>query len=109
MTGPVPPGIPGTIEAALLLPGDRDHDAPDHALTLAASEARHRDLAEVASDWLWETNADHRFTFISKRFTETSGIPWASIVGRRLDDLAELGFDPAGVQALLVTIEARCD
>ena len=82
VNGPVPPGIPETVEVAQPLRRDSEPDATDRALTLAASEARHRDLAEVASDWLWETNADHRFTFISKRFAETSGIPWASIAGR---------------------------
>ena len=103
----MPPGIPETVEEPPPLRRARDPGAADRALALAASEARHRDLAEVASDWLWETDVDHRFTFISKRFDETSGIPWASIVGRGLDDLAELGFDPAGMRALRATIEAR--
>ncbi|HVA14119.1 MAG TPA: PAS-domain containing protein, partial [Stellaceae bacterium] len=29
------------------------------------SEARFRDIAEVASDWIWETDAQHRFTMIA--------------------------------------------
>ena len=78
-------------------------------LTLAASEARHRDLADIASDWLWETNADHRFTFVSKRFADTSGIPWALIDGRAFGDLVELGFDRAGMETLRATIDARGD
>ena len=32
---------------------------------LRNSEQRFRDYAEIASDWLWETGADHRFTAIS--------------------------------------------
>jgi signal transduction histidine kinase len=109
VSGPLPHDISAAVDATLPQFGNPDHDAADRALTLEASEARHRDLADVASDWLWETNADHRFTFISKRFAETSGIPWALIAGRRLDDLVELGFEPAGMHALRATIDARCD
>jgi PAS domain S-box-containing protein len=31
----------------------------------AASEARFRGFAEIASDWMWETDAQHRLTFMS--------------------------------------------
>ena len=33
---------------------------------LSESEERFRDYAEAASDWLWETGPDHRFTWISQ-------------------------------------------
>jgi PAS domain S-box-containing protein len=79
----------------------------DHLLELVASEAWRRDLAAVSSDWLWETDADSRFTFISKRFTETSGIAWEQVAGRRFGDLVEPGFDRAGMAALLAMIAAR--
>jgi len=32
---------------------------------LAESEIRFRDFAQVTSDWFWETDADHRLTFVS--------------------------------------------
>ncbi len=32
---------------------------------LADSEIRLRDFAQVTSDWFWETDAEHRFTFVS--------------------------------------------
>ena len=32
---------------------------------LRASEARFKDFAETASDWLWETDEEHRFVFLS--------------------------------------------
>jgi PAS domain S-box-containing protein len=32
---------------------------------LRASEARFRDFADIASDWLWETDAEHRFNYFS--------------------------------------------
>ncbi|WP_407154697.1 PAS domain S-box protein [Bradyrhizobium sp. STM 3557] len=35
-------------------------------LALRESEQRFRDYAETASDWLWETGPDHRFTHLSE-------------------------------------------
>jgi PAS domain S-box-containing protein len=35
-------------------------------LALRESEQRFRDYAETASDWLWETGPDHRFTRVSE-------------------------------------------
>jgi len=37
---------------------------------LRDSEQRFRDFGETASDWFWETDADHGFTYISERVTE---------------------------------------
>jgi PAS domain S-box-containing protein len=34
---------------------------------LAESEQRFRDFANIASDWFWETDARHRFTYLSGR------------------------------------------
>lgn len=38
------------------------------------SEQRFRDIVEVSGDWVWETDAEHRFTFFSNRFEEAE---WA--------------------------------
>src|SRR5256885_14677369 len=32
-----------------------------------ADEERIRDFASTASDWYWETDTEHRFTFMSRR------------------------------------------
>lgn len=37
------------------------------AAPTSLGEDRFRDFAESASDWLWETDRDHRFTFVSNR------------------------------------------
>ena len=86
---------------------DLERQVADRTRPLAASESRHRDVAEVASDWFWETDAALRLTFVSKRFGETSGIPWAQVFGRTLADLPALGFDPAGMEELRAIIHAR--
>jgi signal transduction histidine kinase len=63
------------------------------ACALRASEARVRDFAEMSSDWLWEMDADLRFTWISDSETvrrlalpiRIGATPWEA-----------LGIDPAG-------------
>ena len=45
----------------------------ESARRLSDSETRFRDFAEVASDWFWETDETHRFTYVSDR-AEALGI-----------------------------------
>jgi PAS domain S-box-containing protein len=52
-----------------------------------ASEARFRDFAETASDWYWETDADHRFTYVSERI-RTLGMDPGRMIGKRRTDIA---------------------
>lgn len=55
---------------------------------LAESEARFREFAEIASDWLWELDEFFRFTFISSRYTEITGISVDNIIGKKRQDLS---------------------
>jgi PAS domain S-box-containing protein len=52
------------------------------------SEARFRDIAEVGSDWIWETDAEHRFTLIAG-----ARQPRVNLIGKTRWDQA--GVDPA--------------
>jgi PAS domain S-box-containing protein len=52
-----------------------------------ASEERFRDFAETASDWYWETDADHRFTYVSERI-RTLGMDPGLMIGKRRTDIA---------------------
>jgi PAS domain S-box-containing protein len=58
---------------------------------LALGEQRLRDFAETASDWLWETGPDHRFTYVSDPALA------AECLGRARVELAqrEPGDEPA--------------
>ncbi len=40
---------------------------------LREREERFKQFAESASDWFWETGADHCFTYLSDRFYESTG------------------------------------
>jgi len=49
---------------------------------LVKSEQRFRDIAETASDWFWQTDSKHHFTFISDLFFEVSGIVPEDVIGK---------------------------
>jgi len=54
---------------------------------LAASEERFRQVAEAASDWIWEIDGEYRLTYLSERFEEVSGHTCQAWLGRPFDDL----------------------
>jgi PAS domain S-box-containing protein len=54
----------------------------DTEAALRRSEERLRDISEAAADWFWETGPDFRYTFVSDRFYEESGLRPADVLGR---------------------------
>jgi PAS domain S-box-containing protein len=52
-------------------------------------ERRLRDIAEAASIWIWESDAEHRLTYVSPLPTRTIDLPARQILGQRFSDLAE--------------------
>jgi len=52
------------------------------------SEHRFRDYAECSSDWFWETDENHRFTFVSDKHEEVTGITAEERLGRTRRDIA---------------------
>ena len=70
---------------------------------VAATRTSH----EVVSDWLWETDARSRLTFLSKRFGDISGIPWAQVNGRSISDLAAMGFEQDGMNKIRAATAAH--
>lgn len=49
---------------------------------LLDTAARFRDLAESASDWFWEMDANLCFTYLSERFSQQTLLPRATIIGK---------------------------
>ncbi len=49
---------------------------------LQSSELRFRDFAEAAGEYLWETDSDQRFTFVSPRVLYTLGYTPEELIGR---------------------------
>jgi PAS domain S-box-containing protein len=73
---------------------------------LRASEQRFRDYAEIASDWLWESDAEHRFTHFS-RSSSSWGYPREFVGMRRWDLAADREEEPEKWRAHIATMEAH--
>jgi PAS domain S-box-containing protein len=74
---------------------------------VAEREARLRDFADAASDWLWETDEDLRFTRVSDRFFEIYGIEPSALIGRRRDEFADMTSEPERWQEHIRTMAER--
>ncbi len=61
---------------------------PAHAATvrsldeMESAKRKFRDLAEAGTDWIWETDGDGRFTYVSNGFERTLGLPRSAVIGR---------------------------
>ncbi len=65
--------------------------------SLKRSEQRFRDIAESASDWVWELDSDLRFSYVSERALVIFGCQRDDLIGRRRIELAsavDLERDP---------------
>ncbi|NIE72855.1 EAL domain-containing protein [Pantoea sp. Ap-967] len=66
---------------------------------LETSEARFKAVAEAASDWIWETDAQQHLTYLSARFAELTGHTVAQWLQRPLKQL--LDCDTLDIEAWL--------
>ena len=55
---------------------------------LRESRQRFRDFTETASDWVWETNADHRFILANPTADDAFGKEFANTVGKTRWEMA---------------------
>ncbi len=58
---------------------------------LAEREQRFRDVVEAAGEYVWETDADFRYTWLSDRIEAVLGHVHADLLGRRPHDFMPLG------------------
>jgi PAS domain S-box-containing protein len=58
------------------------------------SEARFRDFATITSDWLWETDREHRFTYVSDSIRRFGQKPETTIGHTRFEMVAASDRDP---------------
>ncbi|MCM5569503.1 EAL domain-containing protein [Burkholderiaceae bacterium FT117] len=59
---------------------------------LAASEAKFRDLTQLSSDWVWETDARHRLAYLSDSIDTTLGDWVRDLIGREPWNAPEFDF-----------------
>ena len=75
------------------------------ARALQENEERFRDFAETASDWYWETDAEHRFSYMSPR-VQNFGIPHNRAIGLRRSDIAlDAAAEPEKWQAHMAMLD----
>jgi diguanylate cyclase (GGDEF)-like protein/PAS domain S-box-containing protein len=65
--------------------------ASQSARAIEASQARFRDVADASSDWIFETDAELRFVFVSERVAQLTGRTPEAMVGRTLYDVFHHG------------------
>jgi len=61
------------------------------AKALKESQERFEDFTKSSSDWYWETDLNHRYTFISPVVEETTGIPASEYIGATLEEVIGTG------------------
>jgi PAS domain S-box-containing protein len=74
---------------------------------LRENEQRFRDYAEVASDWIWETGPDHRFTQISVRLKAAGVDPTSALGMTRWEAAACVEEEPDKWRAHRERLDAR--
>lgn len=65
------------------------------------------DFAEIASDWFWETDAEHRFVFFSERLSEVIGVPAEAYLGISRAEVPTDAVDCQHWKAHIADLEAR--
>jgi diguanylate cyclase (GGDEF)-like protein/PAS domain S-box-containing protein len=77
------------------------------AEALRLSEQRFRDFAICASDWLWETDAGHRFTWFSPNVRDLVGVAPEWHYGKTRREIMAPGVDPELIEAHWQVLEAH--
>ncbi|MFP6774175.1 MAG: PAS domain S-box protein [Alphaproteobacteria bacterium] len=57
-------------------------------------ESAFEDYVVSASDWLWEWDAEHQFTYLSERYYEVSGDVPENVIGKSRSDIGRVIDDP---------------
>jgi len=68
---------------------------------LAASEDRFRDLTELSADWFWETDAEHRITWISAGGSVATLFGNLPTFGKRFWEIPRVEVEPRALEAHL--------
>ncbi|MDH3451913.1 MAG: ATP-binding protein, partial [Gammaproteobacteria bacterium] len=75
---------------------------------LRANARRFRDLAEVASDWVWETDAEDRITYVSPGVESALGVAPEELLGKlRKHTAKEFAYESADWARHFEDIESR--
>ncbi len=73
---------------------------------LKRSEKRFRDFSNSTSDWYWEMDKDLRFSFLSDRFTEVTGVAQRDLLGKTRAQ-SSLDFEERQLSRNMADLEAH--
>jgi len=86
----------------------RESERRDAAEALARfNEGRFRDFAEAGSEWLWETDAELRFTYVSPTVADGSGLTASHFIGRRFDPSEAIEIEPGSLERHMASLAAH--
>lgn len=71
------------------------------------SKQRFQDIAEVAADWIWETDPDLRYIYFSERLEEITGLKPKDLLGKTRRELMGGNLDDPNWQRHWADLEAR--
>jgi PAS domain-containing protein len=85
----------------------RDDGALSSVTPTGSAEAL-RELVDAGSDWIWETDAELRFSWLSETYQAATGIDSATVLGRfRFDFLKQVLKGSRNAAAHLEDLQAR--
>ncbi|MGC2856833.1 ATP-binding protein [Novispirillum sp. DQ9] len=83
------------LEGDLRLARDRmEGEVERRTQLLKESERRFRDMAVATSDWFWETDSHHRFSWFSGEQLERAGIDTEGLIGHTRAEFVAADVDP---------------
>ncbi len=74
---------------------------------LRRSEQRLQDFAELACDWFWETDAEHRYVWFSRKMEEVTGVPPEWHYGKTRFEILGDDMDPKELEEHRRILERR--
>ena len=86
---------------------DLENQVETRTQELQNSEERFKGFASASSDYLWETDAEHRFTYFSDRFAEVTQLDPAAALGRKFGQATDLEKDNSGWEELRAAMDAH--
>ncbi|MCP5150650.1 MAG: PAS-domain containing protein [Ectothiorhodospiraceae bacterium] len=76
-------------------------------LALRKAEERTRAFAEIGSDWFWETDAEHRFAYVSSRTLDAIGFDIHKVLGHSRVELLRALMTEEEWRAHVADLDAR--
>ena len=78
-----------------------------HIRNIQESERRFRGLTELSADWFWESDAEHRITWLSGGAGVATLFGHTATYGKRFWEIPRIEVDPRGLEHLLGRVKEK--